>query len=128
MSTTTYISVFIGGCIGAVARYAVSLGIEPLSMFPVETLFVNWIGCFLLTFFITHPFLSKRVAEPVIVGIGTGVLGGFTTFSTFSVETIQLWMDQSIAVAMFYVFLSVFGSIGLAWLGLKAGLRRVNKT
>ncbi|WP_237458573.1 fluoride efflux transporter CrcB [Pontibacillus yanchengensis] len=127
MSASTYVSVFIGGCIGAVARYTVSIGIDPIFTFPFETLLVNWLGCFLLTYFISHPFLSKRVSEKIMVGVGTGVLGGFTTFSTFSVETIQLWMSQSVLMAMLYVALSIIGGIGLAWLGFKTGRRRVSQ-
>lgn len=117
----TYIAIFIGGCLGSLARYSLSTIIEPVYTFPYETLLVNLLGCFILTFFVSHPQVSMRVPKEILVGFGTGVIGSFTTFSTFTVETLQLWQSGIYMLAILYVALSVVGGLSLSWLGFKLG-------
>ena len=81
--------VSIGGGLGSVARYALSrLITDPRDGFPVATLVTNLLGCFLLGLLV--PSQSRRCGGPSPLlrpALGTGVLGGFTTFSTFAFET-----------------------------------------
>jgi len=116
-----YIAIFLGGCLGAVARYSVSLWIEDLHRFPYETLSVNLLGCFILTYFVSHPFLSSKLSRPIKVGLGTGLIGSFTTFSTFATETIDLWMNQEQLLSLLYVLTSIVGGFLFSWLGFKTG-------
>lgn len=112
-----YLAIFIGGAVGSSLRFIVSLWIEEASVFPYETLLVNLIGCFILTYLSTHPTLMSKFSSSVKVGISTGLIGSFTTFSTFSTETLQLWLHTSHILAMMYVLISLAGGLTLSWLG-----------
>ena len=91
--------VAIGGALGAVARYLASLGCARLlgDQFPWGTLFVNVVGCFLLGWLVRTASISGSVSDSTKLILGTGLLGAFTTFSTFGVQTIQLWARSPIA-------------------------------
>lgn len=113
------LQVALGGAIGASARYLASiwmvrwLGHTP---FPVAILAVNVVGSVLIGVFVgmsAHKGLTHL--SPFIV---TGILGGFTTFSTFSLEAVTLWQRGETTGAALYVLVSV----GLSLLGLVAGL------
>ncbi|KGX84388.1 fluoride efflux transporter CrcB [Pontibacillus marinus] len=123
-----YIAIFLGGCLGAIGRYSISLWIENLHPFPFETLVVNLMGCFLLTYLMTQPVFTSKLSRPVQVGLGTGVIGSFTTFSTFSTETINLWMDHEPLLAFFYVLFSIVGGLLLSWTGYKVGQKGGHST
>ncbi|MBI1188456.1 MAG: fluoride efflux transporter CrcB [Alphaproteobacteria bacterium] len=109
--------VAVGGAAGALARYgvgalAVRLG---LSGFPWSTLAVNLIGGFAMG------LLAGWLAEgsPALrLLFGVGVLGGFTTFSAFSIDVVRLLQGDQWAAALGYVLVSVIGAIGACWLGL----------
>lgn len=80
--------VAIGGAFGAVARYAISEWAP--SEFPWGTLGVNVIGSFLLGVLIAMSIIHEQVSPEIILLVGTGALGAFTTMSTFSLDVIQL--------------------------------------
>jgi len=111
--------VALGGAIGAALRYAVGIGIVRLTghtAFPVAILTVNILGSFLMGVFVVaaaHRGLTHL--SPLVM---TGLLGGFTTFSAFSLEAVTLYERGDMAGAVFYVTASVVLSI----LGLVAGL------
>ncbi|MGG3449394.1 fluoride efflux transporter CrcB [Domibacillus aminovorans] len=116
-----YILIGIGGMIGAVLRYSVSI-LTVLwwsGSFPVATLLANYIGCFLL------PFLSFKlsgvVSTDVQKAITTGVIGSFTTFSAFSIETIALFESGNIFEGWLYLFLSIIGGLVFVRLGDRKG-------
>lgn len=110
----------IGGAIGAVCRYLVGEAVSSES-FPFGTLTVNVLGSFVLGFV---TFLG--VGDDVLLLVGTGACGSFTTFSSFSFDTVRLWEegtpDRSIAYAVANV-LGALLAIGLAWVtsGLVTG-------
>ncbi|QSS99474.1 fluoride efflux transporter CrcB [Pontibacillus sp. ALD_SL1] len=114
---SVYLAIFIGGALGASGRFMISLWIEEASVFPYETLLVNLIGCFILTYLSAHPTFMKGIPSAIKVGISTGIIGAFTTFSTFSTETVQLWIDTSQTLAVLYVVASLAGGLVLSWLG-----------
>ena len=101
-----------GGFIGAILRYLVSQFIQNkfLSAFPLGTLSVNIIGCFFIGLVYA---LSDRgnVSPEWRLFLATGILGGFTTFSSFSNETVALMRDGQFWHALTYISLSVI--IGL---------------
>jgi fluoride exporter len=118
-----YLLVFIGGGIGAALRH----GINRAALasfgpgFPLGTLIVNVLGSFLLGALAIF-FLSKNVSDQSIrLFLTTGILGGFTTFSAFSIEAALMWQRgdwQSLAV---YVLGSVFLSVSAIFGGMALG-------
>lgn len=109
--------VALGGALGASARYGVGLGMARFgAAFPWATLAVNVVGGLAMGLLVarTAPGDTLRLA------LGVGALGGFTTFSAFSLETVGL-MEHQPGLAMLYVVASVFLSVGACWLGLSLG-------
>lgn len=84
-----YLLVMIGGFLGAISRYGVAVWIDTES-FPVATFLVNVTGCFLLAFLLTWAAQQSPGRQAWALLFGTGFLGAFTTFSTFSLETLLL--------------------------------------
>lgn len=110
-----YIIVGIAGIIGALLRYYLGLWVHNWweYSFPFATLITNYIGCFALGWFTTWVARSKFPSR-VQTGIGTGLIGSFTTFSTFSVETVQLIQQHLLGIALLYVLLSLWGGLLMA--------------
>ncbi|WP_214785745.1 fluoride efflux transporter CrcB [Exiguobacterium sp. s183] len=120
-----YVYVGVAGAVGALARYGLGLLVASFgtSPFPVATLLINLIGSFLLGW-LTHRFLQRGKPSPQIVTIiGTGMIGSFTTFSTFSVETIQLVEHDHVLLAVTYVFLSITLGLWSSWFGYHIGTK-----
>lgn len=114
-----YFSVAVGGFWGALARYWLGTWIHGLSpgSFPWGTLVVNLLGCFFLGFFLSLPLEQRKAGTHLRLAVGTGFTGAFTTFSTFSVETVSMLQSRNIPEAFLYVTLNVFGGYLLAELG-----------
>jgi CrcB protein len=107
--------VAIGGAVGSLGRYAVAEAMpHGRSALPFGTLLVNVIGCLLLGLLVG----ARPHAKWLRPFLGTGVLGGFTTFSAFAVETDRL-LDAAPATAVLYVALSVALGLGAAAVGLR---------
>lgn len=87
---TGVISVGLGGVFGALARYFLSVPLNSGGWFPVGTLAVNLIGCFLLAFFLTIILEYLDGTCFMVLAVSTGFIGSFTTFSTLSVEAVEL--------------------------------------
>ncbi|MFD1039678.1 fluoride efflux transporter CrcB [Virgibacillus byunsanensis] len=121
ISFKIYMAIGIGGMFGAVGRYSVSILFESVNGFPYATLTVNLIGCFLLSLLLHHEAIKKRLSPEVFAALGTGMLGAFTTFSTFAVETIEMGATQ-IGLAIFYVIISVFGGLLCCFAGYKLAI------
>ena len=104
------LGVFLAGGIGCLSRYLVGLYIMPVMGLPIATMVVNVCGGFLAGVVASKwPHL-----KPILL---VGFLGGFTTFSAFSLECLMLLQNQQIITALAYVLISVVLSIGAAWLG-----------
>lgn len=110
--------VALGGAVGSAGRYLVDRTYGP-STYPIETLTVNLIGSFVLGLLVG--WLGERVAPGVRLALFTGVLGGFTTFSTFALESTVMLRAGNTATGIGYILLSVAGGIALAMIGLLAG-------
>jgi CrcB protein len=110
---STVISVALGGAIGAVLRYLVGLAVA----FPMGTLAVNVVGSFAIGL-VWAQFAGKSPSPAAMPFLMTGVLGGFTTFSTFSLDTLRLIHDGRIVFAGGYVVASVLLSLLACALGL----------
>ena len=117
-----YLAAALGGGLGALARWGVSEGLprDP-GGWPWATLLVNVLGCFLLGLLIAR-VLDRSPASPWLRPfLATGVLGGFTTWSAFAVETVQLADAGRSGAAASYVLASVAGGVLAAALGQLAG-------
>jgi fluoride exporter len=122
------IAVGIGGFIGAIVRYSIGNVIFIRSGFPLATLLINLLGCLFLAWFFTITARRVKMNPNLKLAIGTGFTGAFTTFSTFSVETLNLLKNGQSGFALFYVLASIFGGIGLALLGAKLASLNVKAT
>ncbi|MBC2185764.1 fluoride efflux transporter CrcB [Listeria sp. FSL L7-0253] len=125
-----YVGIF--GALGGMCRYAMNLWLGG-GGFPYATLAVNLIGCFLLAFLMQFLAEKSRISLVILNGIGTGFIGAFTTFSAFSVDTIQLLQNGEVVLAVSYVFASLLGGLVMVKLGrmlsdmlLKRGARHVH--
>jgi CrcB protein len=117
------LAIAAGGALGAVFRYWASNGIYFLTGrgFPYGTLFVNVAGSLLIGF-LSVWLLERSLAGPVLRGfLLIGVLGGFTTFSTFSMETLNLIESGQLARALVNMVVSVLVCVGAAGLGVVLG-------
>ena len=110
--------VALGGGIGACLRYLI--GLIPLKesfTFPVKTLFINLLGCFVIGLIAAIDAKTTSLSPRTVLFIKTGLCGGFTTFSTFALETETLLKTGHIGLAILYVALSVVVGVGLAFAG-----------
>ena len=110
--------VAFGGGIGACLRYLI--GLIPLKepfAFPVKTLMINLLGCFVIGLIAALAVKNSTLSPKTVLFIKTGLCGGFTTFSTFALETETLIKTGHIGVALLYVALSVLVGVGLAFAG-----------
>lgn len=101
-----FLQVALGGAVGAMGRYAISL-IPTKSTFPFLTLVTNIIGALLIGFVVGMASTREDVSQNTILFWKTGVCGGFTTFSTFSLEAWGLLEDKLYVQGGLYVALSV---------------------
>jgi fluoride exporter len=122
-----WIAVAIGGALGSVARHAVNHIVHArwlTTRFPAGTLVVNITGCFVIGV-LAGLLASNRIAfrfywrEFVFVG----VLGGFTTFSTFGLDTFMLTRTHSSPAAFANVVIQIVGGLAAVWAGYELGVR-----
>jgi CrcB protein len=115
-----YLAVAVGGILGALMRETIEMLMRASAtdQIPVATLLINWVGSFLLAWFYTISIWKYRIPQWIRVGIGTGFIGAFTTFSTFSVESLNL-LQQNIGVGVMYIASSMLGGFGAIWLGIR---------
>lgn len=109
-------AVSAGGATGAAARYLIgATWPTPAGSFPVSTLAINLLGCALigvLMVLITQVWSRQRLLRPFL---GTGVLGGFTTFSTYTVDIQRLVAGTHTGTALLYLALTPIGALLAVW-------------
>ena len=101
----SFVFVALGGALGAIARYAISL-IPVKTQFPILTLVTNILGAILIGFIVGITDKKGDVSPNTVLFWKTGVCGGFTTFSTFSLEAYKLFEDKAYIFGGVYVALS----------------------
>ncbi|GAB2544381.1 fluoride efflux transporter FluC [Gracilibacillus alcaliphilus] len=118
---TQNISVFLlvglGGAIGAVLRFLVAEW-TPQTNFPMSTIIVNLIGCFILGYITFQPWIRQKLTPAAFTGLSTGIIGSFTTFSTFIAEGWVL-TENNIIWAVGYLLLTMIGGLLSCWLGIR---------
>ena len=104
-----YLAIAIGGTLGCWARYAMTALLQTIygRDFPYATLAINVLGCFLMGFLFIETIERLTISPYFRIGILTGFLGGFTTFSTFAMETLLLAEQGEEAKSLLYVALSL---------------------
>ncbi len=119
-----YLAVAIGGFIGASLRFLIGEWVGTVNGFPIATLCINIAGSLFLAWFYTITLERISIHPHIRLGVGTGLVGAFTTFSTFSVETWKLVHANMLAVAGLYVGLSFVFGVGAAGLGYYIATRQ----
>lgn len=118
MSFGTVVAIFIGGGAGSVARWAMGLVVSKLTTFtPAGVLAANVLATGILAGLIIWGGVkfskdSESIWMPLLV---IGFCGGFSTFSTFSLDTLKLFQEGNITWALLNIFLSLIACIGVAW-------------
>jgi CrcB protein len=123
----SWLYIAAGGACGSLLRHAAQISVQRAvgHPFPFGTLLVNVVGCLLIG-------IVAAAAGPLAwreehrLAIMTGLLGGFTTFSAFSLETASLAEHESLALALAYIVLSVALGLMAVYLGLRLGERLVS--
>lgn len=113
------LSICAGASLGALARWRLGLWLSPGGLLPWGTLAANLLGGYLAGLAV-GVFLAMPQLDPIWrLALITGFLGALTTFSSFSVEIVELLQQQRLGLALASVGLHLCGSIVLCWLGLQ---------
>jgi CrcB protein len=117
------LAIAAGGAVGAVLRFAISTGIYRIvgRDFPYGTLTVNVLGSLLMGFLFTLLVERHMIGAEWRAALLIGLLGSFTTFSSFSMETIALLESGAFVKATLNIILSVFLCLSATWLGIGFG-------
>ncbi|MEK4426259.1 fluoride efflux transporter CrcB [Solibacillus sp. FSL K6-1523] len=117
----TFLAVGIGGAFGALVRYSLSGWLIVSNGFPYMTLSINLVGSFLLAYLLTRQTIFRN---PLVkLTITTGFLGGFTTFSTFSLEAFLLLEQKLYGSALIYIVCSSIGCVLASYTGFRFAKR-----
>lgn len=109
----------IGGFIGSALRYLISqIPIQTEGGYPTNTFVINILGAFLLGILTTVVAKNTSISPQISLMLRVGICGGFTTFSTFAVETVALFDNEKPGLALLYILLSTACGIGAAYLGM----------
>ncbi len=111
-----FLLVALGGALGSALRYAVSLAVIGGAGFPLAVLTVNVVGSFLMG--LSFVYVAERELGSLLLFFQVGLLGGFTTFSAFSLEVFALYEQGLLGQAALYILLSVGLSVGALFAGI----------
>jgi len=115
-----YLLVFLGAGLGGVLRYVMSTSVHRLSgawIFPIGTFSVNMLGCLVIGFLAQLSESRGILLGDTRLFIFVGILGGFTTFSSFGYETVQLIRDGEVFYALLNAILQVVVGLACVWFG-----------
>ncbi|WP_316569941.1 fluoride efflux transporter CrcB [Neobacillus sp. YIM B06451] len=116
-----YVFVGIGGAIGSILRFFLTYLHSSGSAMPYGTLFVNLTGSFVLGWFAARFTSFKRLHPLLSTAFSTGLIGSYTTFSTFCLEIVNLADAGQYFYSFAYLAVSLAGGIFLSWLGYRVG-------
>ena len=121
MTELSLFAIAIGGGLGSIVRFVISreMGNWLGNYLPYGTLTVNVAGSLALGWFITFFFDRPELSSALRLGLTVGFLGAFTTFSTFSYESLQLLLDGAVWRAIFNVVLNAVVCIGMCHVGMQ---------
>ena len=120
----SFLAVGIGGAFGAIARYSISLAMPKFDAaigWPWQTFIANLAGSLLIGLLVAMFFVSGKLGDGWRLFLAVGLLGGFTTFSTFSLEAMQLVQAGRPAAAVGYVAVSAVACPVMCWIGWTFG-------
>ncbi len=120
-----FLLVCLGGGIGTGARYAVGKWAASIgwAAFPVGTILINAVGSFLLAFIAVASMREQRVPDVLVLMLTTGVMGGFTTYSTFNFETLNLIQQGRASHAILNIIITLVVCLGAGLAGMLLGQR-----
>jgi CrcB protein len=118
-----FLFVCLGGAVGTAARYLLGVSIQSAfgPSFPVGTLCVNLIGSFIISMLMYLGVERGLISTNLRIVLCTGVIGGFTTYSSFNFETMRLWQQGSVLLGFANMGLTLVGCLITGALGLLAG-------
>ncbi|HEY4371947.1 MAG TPA: fluoride efflux transporter CrcB [Burkholderiales bacterium] len=121
LTFNNFLAVAVGGLIGSVARWVVSVLLNPtIQAVPLGTLAVNIVGGFIIGATLAW-FIANPTAPPIVrLFITTGICGGFTTFSAFSAEVVGAFLEGRSAHAFATIAANLCGALLATWAGMKA--------
>lgn len=114
----SYLAVFIGGGLGALMRFGIAKALAHNNTFPWATFIANFLSCVILGMLISF-FLSKPENKNLYLLAVTGFCGGFSTFSTFSLESFQLLENGHTFMALLYMLSSILVCLIALYVGIK---------
>ncbi|MCI1958251.1 MAG: fluoride efflux transporter CrcB [Clostridia bacterium] len=121
MKLSHILIVGLGGFFGAALRYIIStIAAQYFGDFPVGTLIVNILGGFIIGFIMEASISAWPISANTRIFLTTGVMGGLTTFSTFSYETISFFSDAEYLMGGLNAGLNLFSALFACWLGKAA--------
>jgi CrcB protein len=119
VNLVAFIAVSAGGALGACARWLLGVALNPLlPAIPLGTLAANLLGGYLIGVAVGVFHLHAELDPALKLFVITGVLGGLTTFSSFSAETVERLMAGEPGIALALAALHLVGSLGMTWIGL----------
>jgi len=118
-----YAAIAVGGAVGACLRFALGEAMLHLfgRAFPFGTLLVNILGSFVIGLLYGLILTEQLTPNPWRIFVGIGILGAFTTFSTFSMDTVLMLQQGAFVKATLNVLANVVLCLTLTWLGIKLG-------
>ncbi|KMO85616.1 chromosome condensation protein CrcB [Megasphaera cerevisiae DSM 20462] len=117
------LAVAVGGGIGSMLRYGVTVAanLHGGISFPYGTILVNTIGSFLIGMLMMYFESQTQLSPAVKLFIITGIIGGFTTFSTFNMEFLTLIRGNAMSLGVLYGGLNIVGGFICCWIGIVLG-------
>ena len=108
----------LGGALGSMLRYGIGYWIGPKN-FPLSTLLINIVGSFIIGLVMAYCLKNESFSANWKLFLTTGICGGFTTFSAFSLENFQLLQQDKLGIVLYYAAGSLVLGVGAVWAGFK---------
>ncbi len=108
------LAVGAGGFVGSILRYLISLiSLNETTIFPIKTFIINIVGCIAIGIIAVTATKNIEMNPQMLLFLKVGLCGGFTTFSTFALETVDLMKSGHMGIAFLYAVLSVLAGIAV---------------